>query len=113
MMTFDQQSIGAVTVLRPIGPVANPEDAQQFQEQSEKLVRTSLGRFVLDASELSYVDSTGLEALVELAEQLNTFGQALKICAVGETLFEIIRVTQTAGSFEPFGQVQDAVRSYR
>jgi|GEM_PF-346303 len=113
MMTFDQQSIGAVTVLRPVGPVANAEDATQFQEQSTNLVRSSLGRFVLDATELSYVDSAGLEALVDIAEQLNAFGQALKICAMGETLAETIRVTQTAGSFEPFDQVQDAVRSYR
>ncbi|MBL4809759.1 MAG: STAS domain-containing protein [Phycisphaerales bacterium] len=113
MMTFDQQSIGAVTVLRPIGPVANAEDAVQFQEQSTNLIRSSLGRFVLDATELSYVDSAGLEALVDIADKLNAFGQALKICAMGETLAETIRVTQTTGSFEPFDQVQDAVRSYR
>ena len=112
-MTFDQQSIGAVTVLRPIGPIASAEDADQFQEQSANLVRSSLGRFVLDATELSYVDSSGLEALVDLAEELNAFGQALKICSMGETLAETIRVTQTTGSFEPFGQVQEAVRSYR
>ena len=112
-MTFDQQSIGAVTVLRPVGPIANAEDAQQLQDQSTKLIRTSLGRFVLDASELSYVDSTGLEALVNIAEQLNAFGQALKICALGETLSETIRITHTTESFEPYDQVQDAVRSYR
>ncbi len=113
MMTFDQQSIGAVTVLRPIGPIASTEDAQQFQEQSANLVRTSLGRFVLDATELSYVDSNGLEALINIAEQLKAFGQALKISAMGETLSETIRVTHNSGSFEPFKQVQDAVRSYR
>lgn len=113
MMTLEEQSIGAVTVLRPIGPVASAEDAQQFQSQSVRLVRSSLGRFVLDASEMSYVDSTGLEALVDIADQLNTFGHALKISGMSETLSETIRVTQTAESFEPFEQVQDAVRSYR
>lgn len=113
MMTFDQQSIGAVTVLRPIGPIATPEDAQHFQEQSTNLVRSSLGRFVVDATELSYVDSSGLESLINVAEQLKSFGQALKISSMGETLAETIRVTQNSGSFEPFAQVQDAVRSYR
>lgn len=112
-MTFEQQSIGAVTVLKPIGPMANAEDSQQFHEQSSDLIRSSLGRFVVDATELSYVDSTGLEALVNIAEQLSAFGQALKICTLGETLSETIRVTQTSDSFEPFDQVQDAVRSYR
>lgn len=113
MMAFDQQSIGAVTVLRPTGPVANEEDALQFHELASNLIRSSLGRFVIDASELSYVDSTGLEALVDIAEKLNAFGQALKICEVGETLSETMRVTQTTDAFEPFEQVQDAVRSYR
>ncbi|MDF1870326.1 MAG: STAS domain-containing protein [Phycisphaerales bacterium] len=113
MMTFEQQSIGAVSVLRPIGPIANTEDSEQFVDQASQLIRKSLGRFVLDASELSYVDSTGLESLVDIANQLNGFGQALKICAMGETLSETIRVTHTTESFEPFTQVQDAVRSYR
>jgi len=113
MMTFEQQEIGAVAVLRPIGPVASPEDAQLLLEQSSGVIRSSLGRFVLDASEMSYVDSTGLEALVHIAEQLNVFGQVLKVSALSETLSETIRVTQTAESFEPFDQVQDAVRSYR
>ena len=112
-MTFEHQSIGAVTVIRPVGPVANAEDASQFLEQSTKVIRSSLGRFVIDASELSYVDSAGLEALVDIAEQLQTFGQALKICGLGETLAETIRITQTADAFEPFSGVQDAVRSYR
>lgn len=113
MMTIEQQTIGAVTVLRPVGPIANAEDARQFLEHSDKSIRTSLGRFVLDASEVSYVDSSGIEALVDVASQLQSFGQALKICEVGDTLNEIIRVTQTTESFESFGAVQDAVRSYR
>ncbi len=112
-MTLEEQSIGAVTVLRPIGPMANNEDSQQFLEQSAKLVRKSLGRFVLDASELAYVDSTGLEALVDVAELLNNFGHALKVSGMSETLSETIRVTHTNESFEPFVQLQDAVRSYR
>ena len=113
MMSFDQQSIGAVTILKPRGPVANIEDSQLFFGQAENLVRQSLGRFVVDASEMSYVDSTGLEALVDISQRLNTFGQPLKMCGVSETLSETIRVTQTADSFDIFDQVQDAVRSYR
>lgn len=113
MITFDQQSIGAVTVLKPIGPVANAEDAQHLFQQASKGIRESMGRFVLDVSELSYVDSNGLEAMIDIASQLGAFGQVLKICAQGETLEETIRLTQTADSFESFSQVQDAVRSYR
>ncbi len=113
MMTFDLQTIGAVSVLRPVGPVASVEDAAQFVEKSRGLVSSSMGRFVLDASELSYVDSSGLEALVDIAEQLNRYGQVLKMCQISETMAETIRVTQTAESFECFEHVQDAVRSYR
>lgn len=113
MMTFDTQTIGAVTVLKPLGPIANAEDSANLLEQSTKLVRSSLGRFVIDASEMSYVDSTGLETLVEVSNQLNSFGQTLKLCSIGETVSETIRVTHTSDAFEPFEQVQDAVRSYR
>ena len=40
----------------------------------------SLGRVVLDAGAIPFVDSRGLEVLVEVTEELGQGGRALKLC---------------------------------
>jgi anti-anti-sigma factor len=112
-MEIDLQTIGAVSVIRPLGPITNTEDAQQFRDRAIESISLAKGRVVVDAEELSYVDSSGLEALLDVAERLEALGQGLKLGQVNETLSDAIRVTKLTDHFEPFDSVQDAVRSYR
>ena len=71
-----------------------------------------LGRVVLDASAVAYVDSRGLEVLVEVGEAMSQGGQALKLCGANETLREVMELTETFGNFEHFADIQSAVRSF-
>lgn len=112
-MVIEQQSIGAVTVLSPKGPIAGDEDAAQFRASVDGLASRARGRVVLDASEVAYVDSEGLEGLLDLAESLEHIGQSLRLGAPGETLEETLRLTELTVHFESFESVQDAVRSFR
>lgn len=112
-MEIDLQTIGAVSVIRPLGPITNKEDASQFRDRALETISVAKGRVVVDAEELSYVDSSGLEALLDVAEHLEALGQGLKLGEVNDTLKDAIRVTKLTDHFEPFESVQDAVRSYR
>lgn len=110
-MEIQQQRHGAVTVLRPQGPLAQL-DAKEFEDRLKEALSQSLGRVVVDASAMPFVDSAGLESLLNVTEQLNKGGQALKLCGVNETVREILELTELASSFEHFEEILDAVRSY-
>lgn len=112
-MIIEQQQIGAVTVIRPEGPISGSEDAGIFRANTEGIARTTRGRLVLDATELAYVDSEGLEALLELAESLESLGQSLRTAAPGSTLRETIEITGLESHFDHYESVQEAVRSFR
>ncbi len=60
---------GAVLVVRPSGPLTGP-DADTFKTAIQGFVRDNLGRVIIDASGLPYVDSKGLECLADIAEEL-------------------------------------------
>ncbi|MBL8764533.1 MAG: STAS domain-containing protein [Phycisphaerae bacterium] len=102
---------GAVTVLRPDGPVTGA-DAGELRSAIQRALARSLGRMVLDVSETPFVDSAGLETLVEAAEQLGAAGQAMRLCGATATLREILDVTETAPLFEFFADAGDATRSF-
>ncbi len=110
-MNIQQQRQGAVTVLKLEGALTS-NDAADFKSRMLKAQRESLGRLVLDASAMPLVDSKGLEALVEVTQVMEQSGKALKLCAVNETLREVLELTGLAGLFEHFEDVNAGVRSF-
>ena len=110
-MEILEQRQGAVTVLKPQGALAG-QDSEQFEGRLKEVLGTSLGRFVLDASEIAYVDSKALEALLDATERLGDSGQALRLCGANELVREVLDLTDLARFFEHYQDVNSAVRSF-
>lgn len=110
-MDIQEQRHGAVTVIKPQGPLVLG-DADQFRTHLAEITTRSLGRFVVDASAVPYVDSQGLEALVQSTDELGTSGRALRLCGACETLREVLELTGLADRFEHYEDVNTAVRSF-
>ena len=110
-MNIERQKHGAVTVLKPVGPVTQ-DDADQLRRDLLEAREKSLGRLVLDAGAVTFIDSRGLEALLDLHDELARSGQALKLCRLNEITREVLELTDLASSFELFDTVNSAVRSF-
>jgi len=110
-MEILEQRQGAVTVLKPQGPLAGP-DAELFKDRLANVMEASLGRFVVDASEVAFVDGRALEVLKEATEQLAGSGQALRLCGANETVREVLDLTDLSQLFEHYQDVGSAVRSF-
>lgn len=110
-MQIQEQKQGAVTVLRPIGPLT-VEDAQGLRSRLMDVRKASMGRFVLDASAMPFIDSRGLEVLIETHDELSRSGQSLKVCGINETVREVLDLTDVASLVEHFEDAGSAVRSF-
>lgn len=110
-MRIDEQTHGAVTVVRPRGPISQGE-AEGFTLSVRGAAMRSLGRLVIDATDVPYVDSKGLECILDLADELGQNGQALKMCGVCETVREAMDLTDVLQAVEQFEDVSSAVRSF-
>jgi anti-sigma B factor antagonist len=108
---IQEQRQGAVTVVRPGGPLCGV-DADQFRAHADGLMRRTLGRFVVDAGAIQFADSRGLEVLVEIGQDLSQSGQTLRMCGCGETLREIFELTGVESLFDHHLDVTAAVRSF-
>ena len=110
-MEIARRHHGGVAVMQPVGPLTQ-EDADELKGRMLEVRRSRLGRLLLDASAIPYVDSRGLEVLVEVAEELAQGGQALKICGANEVFREVLELTELTSVFEHFVDVNSAVRSF-
>jgi anti-anti-sigma factor len=110
-MKLHQQQHGAVSLLKPDGPLAEPEIAE-FAQALRTLIGGKLGRVVVDLSAVPFVDSGGLEALLDITDELGRGGQCLKLCAINKTVRQVLELTEIESHFELFEDVNSAVRSF-
>jgi anti-sigma B factor antagonist len=110
-MEIDETRHGAVTVIRPGGPLAMG-DAEQFRAFAADVKVRSLGRFIVDVSAVAYIDSAGLESLAGLSAEMADAGQTLKLCGVNETVREVFDLVGVSDQFEFCVDVTSAVRSF-
>lgn len=110
-MNIDEQKHGAVTVIKPEGPLVE-DDVVPFRQRVNEVRKSAMGRVVVDLSAVSFVDSRGLETLAELSDQMAESGQVLRLCAESETVREVLELTELAGRFEHYEDVNSAVRSF-
>jgi anti-anti-sigma factor len=106
-----EQNHGAVTVLRPKGPLVQ-SDAEELLREIHAAMDKTLGRVVLDASSVPFVDSRGLEILSDLGEEFARSGRAMKLCCTNDTLREVLDLTELTGLFEFYEDANAAVRSF-
>ncbi|MEL6739634.1 MAG: STAS domain-containing protein [Planctomycetota bacterium] len=110
-MEIVEERQGAVTVVRPKGQIGEAE-ATILRQRLRDVLERSLGRFVLDAADIPYADSTGLELLLDVTDELSGSGRVLKLCAATDTLREALKLTGIGDRFEHFADVQTGVRSF-
>ena len=110
-MKIHEQLQGAVTVLKPEGPLVEL-DAGVVKQRLLQTLNATLGRFVVDMSAIPYVDSKGLEVLVDVTEEMGRSGQALRMCGANKTVREVLELTDLASLFEHFHDANTAVRSF-
>jgi len=110
-MKIQEQTKGAVLVLKPSGPLV-AADAAPFRERALAAAQQTFGRVVIDAAAIAYVDSGGLEALLDVTEQMQQSGRTLKLCGAPQTIHEVLDITGLADMFEHFDDMNEALRSF-
>jgi anti-sigma B factor antagonist len=110
-MKINEQRLGAVTVLKPEGPLVET-DLTDFTSALSLAANANLGRCVLDLSAVPFVDSKGLEALLDATDEMARGGRALKLCCVDKTVRQVLELTGLVNQFEHFEDVNSAIRSF-
>ena len=110
-MRIDEQEKGAVTFLRPDGAIAQ-NDSKAFRTALLDAAKRSMGRCVVDATAIPFMDSAALEALLDANDELGSAGRVLKLCGLNETIRECLELTGLAGRFDIYDDGVSAARSF-
>ncbi len=110
-MKIDRQSCGTVDVFTPFGTLVD-EEADKFAKFLAERLRSPNHRFVIDLSEVPYMDSVALEGLATAADELEARSMRLRLVSVPPACREIFELTGISPQFEFFEDAEQAVRSF-
>lgn len=110
-MKISESKVGTVDVMRIGGPLVD-DDAEAFISLVKRKLDTPNPRIVLDMEQVAYLDSRGIEGLVETADELEQRGARLRLAAVSSTCREVLDLTGHAHRADFFEDAQTAVRSF-
>ena len=110
-MSIEEKRVGTVDVMTPSGPIVDDEAEELVALMTGKLDSPN-PRFVLNMEKVPYIDSRGIEGIVETSDSLKGRGGRLRLASVMPTCREALEITGQSRKVDYFDTLQDAVRSF-
>ncbi len=110
-MKIDVQSHGTVAVVVPHGPLTRDE-LGDFRATVDETVSAKEGRVVLDMTQVPFVDSGGIETLLDICGTVDAFNRP-RLAQLDETCREALALTDVLTHLDVFDTVDNAIRSYK
>lgn len=106
-MEFACEDRGAVTVLRALGSRIDAAGAIQFKDRMRAACAGAAPRIVLDLSQVDFLDSSGLGAIVAVRRLLGD-AHVLELAALTPPVARVFRLTRMDTVIAIHARVQDA-----
>jgi anti-sigma B factor antagonist len=111
-MEYDMNKKSEVLVIKPGSTRIDAAFATQFKNELLDSFKQGKNTIVLDLSDVDFIDSSGLGALVSSRKTLGENGE-IALCSVKErvqTLFDITRMNKV---FRIYNSKEDAISSFQ
>jgi anti-sigma B factor antagonist len=99
-------------IVMEVPQTLNHKEGQAFLFELEPLLEADRPRIVLDCSELKYVDSAGIEVLLQCIEQAMKRDGDVKLAAVSPASAAIMELMRVDRLFEIFDTAEEATQSF-
>ena len=88
----------------------NLADANQLKELVMKMIEKKAERFIINAENISSIDSSGIGAFIYISSTLQKLGLKLAIASVNEPVGQIIEKTKLESYFSIYGNLKEAIQ---
>lgn len=107
-LSVSRQSVGGYPVVAVSGEV-DVYSAPALKDSLTELLQSGVSTVIVDLSDVAFLDSTGLGALVEARSATTEAGGALPLVCSQERILKLFAITGLDGVFAIHATVDDAV----
>lgn len=107
-MELSTQTVSGLTIVTVTQPRIDASVAIRFKDAMRAITQTQAQNVILDMSAVSFVDSSGLGAIVAALKQLGA-GRKLHLAGLSGDVEKVFRLTRMDRIFEIHASVEDAI----
>jgi anti-sigma B factor antagonist len=111
-MSIDIWYDGDIWVFRPIGRIDAGHSADLDASLTEG-IRQGMHRIVVDLTDVSYIASSGLRAIIKAAKSVKNDEGSVQVCGMNEQVMEVFRLSGLSKIFLNYPSNEEAIRSMR
>ena len=112
MLYVKSRNVGEITVLELSGTLALGMGLESLRSRIEQLVTARRLNIVLDAKEVSIIDSSGVGEVVGSFSLIKKSGGSLKIASPTKIVREVLRIARLPSIIEIYETEEAAVQSF-
>jgi anti-sigma B factor antagonist len=106
------RQVGDVTVVDVAGRITLGEGASTLRENIRNLVAQGNKKILLNLSEVSYIDSSGIGELVSAFTTVTNQGGSLKLLGLTKRVKDLLQITKLYTVFDVYESEPIAIRSF-
>lgn len=106
------RQVGDVTVIDAAGRITLGEGASAFRDTIRDLAAKGDKKILLNLSDVSYIDSSGIGEMVSGFTTVTNHGGQLKLLGLSKRVKDLLQITKLYTVFEVFDDEAGAVRSF-
>ncbi len=110
-MELSVEHVGDVTVAKLCVDSLTVTNAKLFRSDMENLLKSDV-KIVLDMSRLSFIDSSGIGALLSCINKAQSMNASVRLSAVTRSVQNILELVRVDRFVQVFDMVDDAVHSF-
>jgi anti-anti-sigma factor len=110
-MKISEEKLNDIVICNAEGEI-DINTSPELRKAFDGFIRDNLKKVLIDFSNVSYIDSSGLATLIELLQRLNKIGGKLNICNVSEKIKNIFEVTKLHKLFKIFESRDEALQEF-
>ncbi len=111
-VTFETKVAGNVCVLTPRGKIVIGEEVTALREKIKELLKGGTKNILFNLSDVSYIDSTGVGALVGSFTTIRNQGGQMRLSNLSPRVKDILLVTKLLTVFDVFDSETEGVKSF-
>jgi anti-sigma B factor antagonist len=109
---LNTRKVGDVTVVDAVGRITLGEGASTFRDAIRDLSAKGDKKLLVNLSDVSYIDSSGIGEMVSGFTTVTNHGGQLKLLGLSKRVKDLLQITKLYTVFEVFEDEASAVRSF-
>jgi anti-sigma B factor antagonist len=109
---LNTRQVGDVTVIDVSGRITLGEGSSTLRDALRELIAKGNKKILLNLSDVSYIDSSGIGELVSGFTTVTNHGGQLKLVGLSKRVKDLLQITKLYTVFEVHEEEADAIRSF-